>query len=434
MKKHIFLAMLLAGVLGLSALAAGQKYQLDIALEGPWILYQDTQTFLVTVLVAIAPLAAAMDEPDDFQHHHLPQISTGEGYYIGDNGIYCLAFDRKCAVQGAAALVDDHGYPPSGILQISPGMRPWPWPQKSSKNVAIILPMPDVYSNDGLWQLRFRNKYDIKKTSVTHSDVSASIGIVLHYQKNVAGVLQLFSCDATTPNATNCIKQAKDRDGNDVVLRNTGKLRMQLRAPDADSYCDHHVRFAYHQMFKIFESSSSNEDYAFIEPAKHIKIDAATGTASGQYEDESSGNHDCFDDDHDAYQDQATPAGSPFHAKLNGDGREETQEVNTLNQALADLNKLNKDAKSPFLDRAISNMNAASEESNKVTGIRKISVDRHFEALLSDAVALIDTFKREKRLAPDDLTTLLKVETFLRILADGTKNGADCRAPLVLLQ
>ena len=119
---------------------------------------------------------------------------------------------------------------------------------------------------------------------------------------------------------------------------------------------------------------------------------------------------------------------------MNGDGREETQEVNTLNQALADLNKLNKDAKSPFLDRAISNVNTASEESNKVTGIRKISVDRHFEALLSDAIALIDTFKREKRLAPDDLATLLKVETFLRILADGTKNGADCRAPLVLLQ
>jgi hypothetical protein len=171
---------------------------------------------------------------------------------------------------------------------------------------------------------------------------------------------------------------------------------MQMRAPDADSDCDHHVRFAYHQMFTIFENSS-NADYAYIEPAKHIKIDTMTGTASGQYEDESSGNHDCFDDDHDTYQDQATPAGSPFHRKMNGDGREETREVNTFNQALADLNKLNKDAKSRFLDRAISNVNAASEESDKVTGIRKISVDRHFEALLSDAVALIDTFKQEKR-------------------------------------
>lgn len=442
MNKHLFLAAVLAGVLSLSALAAAQS-QLDIALEGPWILYQDLHfsgknNKQIPVLVAIAPLSATMNSAAlDIQHHHVPQISTGEGYYVGDKGIYCLDFDGQCAPKGASSLSDGHGYPPGHLLQVPSGSTPWLWPQKSSGNVAIVLPMPNFYSNDGLWQVRFRKTYDIKASDVTYSDATTSIGIVLHYTKGPA-VLRLFSCDAATPAAKNCTMQVKDKDGNDVMARNTGMLRLQMRAPDTDSVCDHHVRFAYHQMFTLFGNPSSNQDYAYIEPANGIKI-ASDGTSSGQYEDEGTGHHDCFDSDQNA-QDQGTLMRPPFDqasptGDLNGQGKPAGQEETTFDGALQDLRNLSKhDSESHSLQRAVDNVQEASEERDKLSGIRKISLDRNFEAHLSDAIALIDAFKNEKHLTPDDLTTLLKVETFLRILADGTKNGADCRAPLVLVQ
>ena len=99
------------------------KNRLDVTLEGPWILYQDTQfdsdRGRVSVLIAIAPTGAVAEKmaKGDSDHHHLPQLSTGDGYYIPKPDIYCLTFDDTRALKGRDVLTTDH-YPDTSLLTV----------------------------------------------------------------------------------------------------------------------------------------------------------------------------------------------------------------------------------------------------------------------------------------------------------------------------
>src|SRR5205085_6599786 len=103
-----------------------------------------------------------------------------------------------------------------------------------------------------------------------------SIGLLLHYSKG-PGRLRLFTCDPNQPTTANCTKPATDPKGNQIVVINTGTLRLQMRGPDTNDACDHHVRFGYHKMLGIV-SSPYNKDYSYIEPAQTLKSDGMTGT------------------------------------------------------------------------------------------------------------------------------------------------------------
>jgi len=296
--------------------------------------------------------------------------------------------------------------------------------------------MPDFYSNDGAWPMRFRATYKIDDPNPY--DTVSSIGVILHYYEGPSTV-SLFACDPTQPAASNCTTQVVDPDGNNVVVPNTGTLRLQMRAPDNDSVCDHHVRLGYHKMFTIL-SSSYNQQYSFIEPAKGFN---SNGT--GQFEDSSK--HACFDEDQ-RLQDQglfiqsqsASPvAGSSADAAGKESGAVHSMiSVMLLNSALAQLKDImNREHElQSQLQPAIDNINAASEGANKLEGFPKISSVRQVESHLNEAVIVIEGVrgKPENHLPVDVIAKLLNVETVLRILADRTKNGADCRAPLVLVQ
>jgi hypothetical protein len=118
MKTLVKCFLLILATLCNSGLAFGQLNS-EIVLEGPWVLYAE-QAFpknagtTVSVLVAIAP---AGDNSVGSKTFHLPSISNGDGYYIVNNGIYCLTFDGECAPKGKATL-DNDSYPPSTILPV----------------------------------------------------------------------------------------------------------------------------------------------------------------------------------------------------------------------------------------------------------------------------------------------------------------------------
>ena len=140
MKAHSCLAICFLAVVCSSCVVFAQTYHLDVALEGPWILYEE-QHFKnknkqdVAVLIAIAPTGAttpAMSHRDKI-HHHIPQLSTGDGYYVPGPGIYCFKFDDECAPAGAPSLMIGTGYPKGQLLEMyyhDPAQTPagWPWP------------------------------------------------------------------------------------------------------------------------------------------------------------------------------------------------------------------------------------------------------------------------------------------------------------------
>jgi hypothetical protein len=149
MRKHLSVTALLAAVLGLSTFAAGQK-QLDIALEGPWILFTDKLDGN-NILIAVAPIDATDTDPIDEEghFHHPPQLSSGNGFYLptpsaSSPGIFCLAFDR-CAPNAGSTFTYDPSYPPEQILTLTGNNSNKQWRSYGAKNDVVILPMPNSY-------------------------------------------------------------------------------------------------------------------------------------------------------------------------------------------------------------------------------------------------------------------------------------------------
>src|SRR5262245_24603146 len=108
MKRYAAVICLILGLCCTIGCCKKGTNRLDVVLEGPWIVYQytqfDSQGTKVPVLVAIAPISATSHPmaPGDIFHHHSPQLSTGDGFYIKPDylkkaHIFCLLFDDKCA-------------------------------------------------------------------------------------------------------------------------------------------------------------------------------------------------------------------------------------------------------------------------------------------------------------------------------------------------
>src|SRR5437870_1767362 len=148
MKTRSCVAICLLAAVCCSCVTSAQTYNLDVALEGPWILYQE-QHFKgknnqdVAVLVAIAPTGATASTIShrDKIHHHTPQMSTGDGYYVPAPGIYCLQFNDDCAPAAKPSLMIGAGYPKGQLLEMyyhDPAQTPagWPWQTKSNGHVA----------------------------------------------------------------------------------------------------------------------------------------------------------------------------------------------------------------------------------------------------------------------------------------------------------
>ena len=218
MNRLLICVCLVLSVCHLAGCCRAGNNHLDIILEGPWILYQDnqfdSQGKKIPVLVAIAPLAATVTSlnPQDKLHHHSPQMSTGDGFYVAKdfmkaNHIFCVTFDSRCARPGPAALTTD-GYPGSHLLTLplSGAAGSWDWVAASTNQLALILPMPDSYSNDGLWHMHFTSS----------ADEIHSIGLHLHYSDGPQKVALLGCSQNPAPAVGTCDKSILDSNQSDA--------------------------------------------------------------------------------------------------------------------------------------------------------------------------------------------------------------------------
>jgi hypothetical protein len=232
----------------------------------------------------------------DVYHHHLPQISAGDGYYITVPDIYCLTFDNECARKGPRTLTTDH-YPSSSLLTVpyraaADHSTRWDWvsiarngaKNNGTNNTVLILPMPDSYSDDGVYQMHFASAFDSSGNSYKAMPFGVeahSIGLILHYTK-VPTHINLASCDPDKqPSAASCNAKAPDPIRE---LDNSGTLKIEMRAPDDENGCDYHVRFAYMNIYKLI-GNDFNKDYAVVEPALYDQ---------GRYQYQDKDSTDCF--------------------------------------------------------------------------------------------------------------------------------------------
>jgi len=447
MKKHLFLAMLLASVLGLSALAAAQK-QLDIKLEGPWILFtgtMDANGTLVPVLVAVAPLGATDTEPIDEEghFHHSPQLSSGNGFYLpkpssSSPAIFCLAFDRCAPDTKGTFPTPDPNYTPEGILTLTGNKANKQWRSYGAQNDVVILPMPTYYHADGVWPIQFHGpKHDPGPSYGPEMD---TIGLVLHYDKVQATRLRLYTCASPAQSViTDCKVEAQDDKKNLIEVTNTGTLRLEMRAPDTTDNCDHHVRYGFHQMLTLLDPSYANyTNYRYIEPAQGMDI-----KDNGIFETSAS-NHPCFDDDPDDQDDNRST--STFHPAVMT--QESTaNETNPFTEALDRVNaqwpsrdpKLN-DEQSFKAARKAFNQALALEGSLRISDVTRMGA---FAELSANQIGILiaelqlqfaQSKSKDRNMEIDEVYKLDKLRRALKAFANATKNGADCRAAQVLVQ
>jgi hypothetical protein len=457
MKKHLFVATLLAGLIGLSALAAGQS-QLDISLEGPWILFTDTMTAAngndEPVVVAIAPTNATAHDPtpnDPESHfHHWPQMSSGNGFYLPSNGLFCLAFNpnpsvatgKWCAPPPAngATFNTGKGYTPRKFVPLKGDIAKRKWLSYGGSSVVVILPYPDFYHADGFWPIRFLDA----SSNVSVIPDTYTIGLILHYS-NAQKRLGLYSCTPRVPTkitTDDCNNEAADDDKHTIEVTNSGTLRLHMRAPDTTDDCDHHVRFAYHQALKLVDqtySNGNNGKYRYIDPAQAMNADD-----SGVFDSD-----DCWAADQDARDQEDTSTGSkhPVETKQENPAKQSSPFIGTLNTIEAKWGTLLHD---PNVDSKVKDNEKFRtahnnfEKAYQQRGSLLITDVERMGALLSRSAQKIDSLltqlqtERSKTTTPqeqdDAISALVEIKKNEKAFADYTKNGADCRAAQVLVQ
>lgn len=229
--------------------AVGQSLIID--MEGPWIFHVDDQFKdeagqAKSVLIAMSPMVA----------DHVASFSTGDGSEIKEPGIYCVGFDGVCAPahQGSKPPF------PGRILRIKTPAG-WSWYGNLDKySIYLILPIPDSYSHDGVYRMKFGKKF--KNYGIERKQ---SIGLMLHYANGPSTINLSSKCSG--PEASKCPFDDYFQDQD-----NSNTLRITVKAPDdlADT-CDKHVRDAFHRMLLAIHNGSLqsgknvNQDHGYID-------------------------------------------------------------------------------------------------------------------------------------------------------------------------
>ncbi|HXM59642.1 MAG TPA: hypothetical protein VN950_02225 [Terriglobales bacterium] len=430
MKARLNLALCLATLLCCTASSIAQAgKRLDVALEGPWILYEDHQFMSgkkkVSVLIAMAPYP----DPKKPHHHNVPTFSAGDGYEI-PAGISCVGFDKVCAPKRKTKTLSNDGYAKTELLQIKLSSSVWNWAAKANPDpktataVYLILPMPDSYSSDGVYYMHFAAHFDVDGAGYGDAgkDPVHTIGVHLHYQ-NGPTKLYLGPCQTDSPpNASSCASWKEERS-----LDNTGTLRITMKAPDSNYACDNHVRSAYPEMLKLLDTNdlAANSTVSYIDPATAVK------NGAGDY----SRNKECRACDPqnppvpNTCNEGMTPTVPPTLAEIVNQLRERFpcpdnakncpddpyRKLVLFDQLNQELNQLDLDPRFPRLSQLSWIAKLLRDSAN---GIGTLLLD---EKTLSSG-------KIDK--VPLPLRTIQTGE--LNRADDLTKSGGDCRAPLIL--
>jgi hypothetical protein len=447
MKRRLMIATSLAAMLCIATACFDKgNDRLDIILEGPWILYRETQFRndngkAVPVLIAIAATRATIEPlpANDKLHHHLPQISTGDGYYIDKPAVYCLTFNDKCAPKGPSSFNSDPSYPTPHLLTVSRKnpSTPWDWVSASHRQTALILPMPDSFSNDGVWEMKFAGEA-VKIPGEGYPDPSEqhSIGLQLHYVHG-PDRLNIRKC-GPLPTVANCNLSPQVKGL--TLMQNTGTLRIQMRAPDNDNGCDVHVRSAYNTAFTdILNGPDFDQNKTYIEPA-HVD------TKTHQPTFDNPTDHPCFCDD------PFRPRPSPFcksdkqksgnaQNAMPGMPKESVSlapesSISLLQTQLDGIAKLFEDAElkkhkeQEDLASAVEKFKAAEDAAHTINpDFPGISELQRIGQLLQESERSIDKFE-----AAPDIKISQQLYKLLNTIktseqADSPKSGADCLAP-----
>jgi hypothetical protein len=445
MRARLFVTILLAIVMcaAASISAWADAPSLDITVDGPWIVYakaifHNKDGKDAPAIVLMAPAAAA----DTMIWPHLPPTFTeGDGYRIDAGVIYCLAFDGGCAPLRIGATFQAVSYPAGELLEVSVPQN-WLWYKDGYKNYGtyLILPMPDSYSNDGFWYMRFGSDFSTDGSTYTNLPTAPpSIGIQLHY-KSAAQKLSLFRCvhhGGVQPSYDDCDKNT-DKTAD---LGNTGTVHITMKNRNFDNACDPHVREAYPMMLYMLDGSplegpgslNVNKKIAYVDPA----IDSSpVGTA--KYDGNEDGGPKCRDGNNDPQKPKsqtsklARPTGKKSHAKaVMPDGNAEETTAKLVSQINVIANSLKTDPKysgysTELLSSAITS--AASELDPNFPTISQLS---EVAQLLRSSAAAAEKIGKSKH--SQDLLNLGSREM---LVADdsATKDGKDCKAPIMLVQ
>jgi hypothetical protein len=241
MKAHLTCSMIFLALVCCTVPAFSQN-RFDVALEGPWIFYQERNFKLKdgvtssTVLVAIAPTVPG---------HHGPVFTSGDGGTVNE-GIYCVGFDGACTPNLKTSVDWDSYNNPSPVgVQVSAN---WHW-DKLSKTYAFVFPLPDSYSADGQYATTFQSSFP--SNVVQHPPTVANgtaIGVHLHYSKGPKS-FNLLPCSGG-PSVAACSNASKLDQANSGTLRISIKSHEDAVTPGS---CDYHVHRAYHRMTKLIE-------------------------------------------------------------------------------------------------------------------------------------------------------------------------------------
>jgi len=452
MKTPFVIVTCLAALLCCSTACQNGHNRLDIALEGPWILYLDhdfdDHGKKTTVLIAIAPHDATAETVDKM-HHHIPQISAGDGYYIRHAGVYCLMFDDRCARPGPSSLTHD-GYDDAKPLAVKfhseSGKTIWNLVD-ANNGVALILPIPDSYSNDGIWRADFAPKFD-KDGNGYSGNVPVSIGLVLHYT-NGPWWFALRRCYSPATVA-NCAVPAPGI--NHTLLQNTGTLRVVMRAPDNDDACDLHVRTAYKASMKLLDSSI-NSDRAVIDPARRID-----STGHAHYDDPPS--YHCLD-----YDPQGPHPRKMYVAERENQDKGMAMEtaptihdlgkqIENILDAVRSLDQYGGEKQKSEIEGGIVDPSKAAraaavdldEDFPRISQLRQIGsllhvAARNWETLRPQLQEpTLTSPKLDSKAAAASQSSTNTNNAFMQLSnlldeaddATGTKNGSDCRAPVMM--
>jgi hypothetical protein len=390
----------------------------DITLEGPWIIYQYQNANLgggKPVLVVVAPSAGGI--------FHAPNLSTGYGYILSTPTVYCLLWGTECAHDtGKSALSHLGGHPDAKFV---PVMYPKAnqvdtWNFVGAKKYglfAFILPMPTSYTVDGAWNMRFAKKFDRNGNGYGNgsgADSEYIIGLQLHYD-NGPSLFDLRQCaDDLT-----CTTPVPIGAGYHTILKNTGTLRIVMKAPDTNDACDYHVRSLYRPMLyllddtKLSDGGNKNQNYGYIDPARTVD-----DQGHGDYADKS-----CFANDVQGNP-ESVSTGKPL-ARRPSKAQHIVQPamltIPTVGQQLealiADIQKL--DLKQGILEEIKANADSLEKD-----GAFPLSELTQLAESLNTAAA--KARELNKTALADKLKKLAAVVQ--------PKNGADCRAPLMLVQ